>query len=52
VDGSNQEWRKALWALVEQSGDNEYYGDTLRLLSMITLSGNWWAPEKAPCGGS
>jgi endo-1,4-beta-D-glucanase Y len=52
VDGANQEWLNALWDLVEQNGNGGYYGDTLRLLSMITLSGNWWAPEKAPCGGS
>jgi endo-1,4-beta-D-glucanase Y len=52
VDASNQEWLNALWDLVVASDDGGYYGDTLRLLSMITLSGNWWAPEKAPCGGS
>ncbi len=40
----NQEWLDALWAdLVHLSPDEEaYYGNTLKLLCMIVLSGNWW----------
>ena len=28
---------------------DEYYGDTLKLLSLIAMSGNWWTPAAAPC---
>jgi hypothetical protein len=49
VDASNQEWLDALWDVVNATDNNEYYDDTLKLLTMIAMSGNWWAPEKAPC---
>jgi hypothetical protein len=25
-------------------GTSEYYGDTIKLLGMIVMSGNWWKP--------
>jgi endo-1,4-beta-D-glucanase Y len=49
VDASNQEWLDAVWDVVTATDNNEYYDDTLKLLAMIAMSGNWWAPEKAPC---
>jgi endo-1,4-beta-D-glucanase Y len=49
VDGANQAWLDAIWNTVEQSSSEGYYADTLKLLSMIAMSGNWWAPEAAPC---
>jgi endo-1,4-beta-D-glucanase Y len=27
-------------------GDGEYYGDTLKLLCMLVMSGNWWSPDE------
>jgi hypothetical protein len=44
---SHQAWLDDLWDLVagtpvEAEG---YYENTLKLLSMIVMSGNWWAPE-------
>jgi hypothetical protein len=52
VDATNQAWLDALWDLVvatpiEAEG---YYENTLKLLAMIVMSGNWWAPE-AVAGG-
>ena len=50
VDSSHQDWLNALWdATLGDEGDANYFGDTLKLLSMIVMSGNWWAPEAAPC---
>ena len=49
VDAGNQSWLDAIWdATVAHYGDG-YYQDTVALLSLITMSGNWWAPEAAPC---
>lgn len=46
VDESDQEWLDALWKHTIERETENYYEDTLRMLSMIVLSGNWWAPEK------
>ncbi len=39
-----QEWLDALWVAVVRSNPDEdaYYGNTLKMLSLIVLSGNWW----------
>lgn len=55
VDAANQQWLNAIWDLVVATpvGDEGYYEDTLKLLSMIVMSGNWWMPDllpSAPCG--
>lgn len=47
VDASNQAWLNDIWDLVtatpvEAEG---YFENTLKLLAMIVMSGNWWAPE-------
>lgn len=46
INSSNQAWLNSLWdhnAAISTSGD-VYYGNTIRLLSMLVVSGNWWAP--------
>jgi endo-1,4-beta-D-glucanase Y len=51
VDPDGQEWLDALYRhSIEREMEN-YYEDTLRMLSLLVLSGNWWAPEKveSPC---
>ena len=49
VDGGNQSWLNGIWdTTVAHYGDG-YYQDTVALLSLITMSGNWWSPEAAPC---
>lgn len=49
VDAGNQAWLDALWDAIVSAGETTYYGDTLKLLAMIAMSGNWWSPEAAPC---
>jgi endo-1,4-beta-D-glucanase Y len=46
VDAPNQEWLDALWTEIVRTPrqDEEYYGNTLKMLAMIVLSGNWWTP--------
>ena len=45
VSADNQEWLNALWDQVAGSSVQGYYGDSLKLLSMIVMSGNWWSPR-------
>jgi len=51
VDRGNQAWLDALWGAIVDDDGGGYYGDSIKLLSMLVMSGNWWAPEAAPCGG-
>jgi hypothetical protein len=44
VDPANQAWLDALWARLQAAPPSGVVPDTLRLLSMILVSGNWWAP--------
>jgi endo-1,4-beta-D-glucanase Y len=48
VDANNQAWLDGIWA---QTGglEGDYYNNTLQLLTMIALSGNWWSPAAADC---
>lgn len=50
VDGQNQAWLNGLWAITrDHSAQGYYYEDSLSVLAMIVMSGNWWSPETAPC---
>ena len=42
--GTNQPWVDAIWDDLAARGTSEYYGDTIKLLAMIVMSGNWWKP--------
>lgn len=46
VDTAHQDWLNAIWDLVvaESLNDEDYYGNTLKLLSLVVMSGNWWSP--------
>lgn len=48
VDASNQAWLDAIWQHTVTREPERYYEDTLRLISMIVMSGNWWQPEAVP----
>jgi len=51
-DAAYQEWLNALWDNVAASdlpGDR-YYGRSLKMLCLIALSGNWWAPLQPIAG--
>jgi len=53
ISGENQQWLDALWkAVISDSWEDgipfdgsEYYPNTIRLLVMIAVSGNWWLPR-------
>jgi endoglucanase len=49
VDSGNQAWLNNVWDFVVDTGSQGYYADSIKLLSMIVMSGNWWTPEQAPC---
>jgi endo-1,4-beta-D-glucanase Y len=49
VDRAHQAWLNTLWDVIVADQGGGYYGDTIKVLSMIVMSGNWWAPEAAPC---
>jgi hypothetical protein len=52
VDASHQAWLNAIWDLVvaTPSSTDGYYENTLKLLAMIAMSGNLWAPERVAAG--
>ncbi len=52
VDASNQGWLNAIWDLVVATppATDGYYENTLKLLAMIAMSGNLWAPERVAAG--
>jgi hypothetical protein len=47
VDASNRAWLDDLWDLIVATPitTDGYYENTLKLLALIVMSGNWWAPE-------
>ena len=44
VDKTHQAWVDAVWKEMAKGSVDGYYGDSIKLLSMIVMSGNWWAP--------
>jgi hypothetical protein len=46
-DPEHPEWLDALWDFIVASDDpdDRYYARTLKMLSLIAMSGNWWSPE-------
>jgi endo-1,4-beta-D-glucanase Y len=40
--GTDQGWLDKLWK--SRKIDEDYYGDSITMVSMIVMSGNWWAP--------
>jgi hypothetical protein len=47
VDGKNQAWLNHLWVYLTafKLKDYDYYDNSIKLLDMIILSGNYWPPE-------
>jgi endo-1,4-beta-D-glucanase Y len=43
IDAQYQSFLNKGWDLI-RSQEQDYYGDTLALLSMLHISGNWWKP--------
>lgn len=42
---SNQTWVNNLWNTIVNFSVESYYEDTIKLLCLIVMSGNWWVPE-------
>ncbi len=50
AEPTSQAWLDAVWGAVTDPAMAEgYYEDTISLLAMIAMSGNWWVPEAPPC---
>ncbi len=49
VDASHQDFLNALWDQTTEGPWGGYFGDTLSMISLIAMSGNWWAPEAVDC---
>jgi endo-1,4-beta-D-glucanase Y len=47
--GTDQSWLNALWEHARSAPKSVYYQDTIRVLSMVAMSGNWWSPHKVAC---
>ncbi len=52
VDASNQSWLNDIWDLLVSTplSAEGYFENTLKVLSMLVMSGNWWAPDAYICG--
>jgi endoglucanase len=44
IEPGNQEWLDALWKWLVLAPADDYYADSIRLLSMLVVTGNWWVP--------
>ncbi|HEX3695419.1 MAG TPA: glycosyl hydrolase family 8 [Polyangia bacterium] len=46
VDASNQAWLDAIWKdmVTNSTGTVSYYDDSIKMLSILIMSGNWFAP--------
>jgi hypothetical protein len=44
VDARHQAWLDKIWQSLATGGSEGYYADSIKLLSMIVMSGNWWMP--------
>lgn len=42
TSSANQSWLNSLWSHTAGSAAENYYEDSLKLFSMIVMSGNWW----------
>ncbi|WP_064745672.1 glycosyl hydrolase family 8 [Paenibacillus sp. UNC451MF] len=47
INSSNQTWLNSLWTKMANTSTSSigYFENSIRLLVMITVSGNWWAPD-------
>ncbi|MBV2183454.1 MAG: licheninase [Rhizobium sp.] len=46
IDAGNQDWLDALWAAMQKKpvADEDYFGNTLKLMAMIVVTGHWTRP--------
>jgi endo-1,4-beta-D-glucanase Y len=44
VDHSHQDFLNSGWEVIKNWRNGDYYGDTINILCMLLISGNWWSP--------
>lgn len=42
TSSANQSWLNSVWSHTAGSAAEDYYEDSIKLFSMIVMSGNWW----------
>lgn len=42
TSSTNQNWLNSVWTKTAGSSNEGYYEDSIKLFSMIVMSGNWW----------
>jgi endo-1,4-beta-D-glucanase Y len=47
-DRKHQGWLNRLWDRIETADPETRTSDSVRLLSMLVMSGNWWVPDRLP----
>ena len=47
-DSKHQPWLNRLWDRIETAPPESYASDSIRLLSMLVMSSNWWVPDRLP----
>jgi hypothetical protein len=47
-DPKHQAWLNRLWDRIESAAPETYASDSIRLLSMLVMSSNWWVPDRLP----
>jgi endo-1,4-beta-D-glucanase Y len=45
ITGTDQAWLDAAWKDIEGKPMSMYFGDAIKMISMIVISQNWWAPQ-------
>ena len=51
VNASNQPWLNKLWTNLTTTTllqEGSYFGNTIKMIDLIVLSGNWWSPTLKP----
>ena len=47
---SHQQYLNDGWNIIKDRSDDVYFGNTLNLLCMLLISGNWWIPDSTISG--
>ena len=48
INADNQSWLNKLWEFTSKAPSSNYFNNSVRLLSLIVVSGNWWTPQNLP----
>ena len=50
VNATNQLWLNKLWTNITSKviANDAYFGNSIKMIDLIVLSGNWWTPALKP----